>query len=160
LTPGAVEERAGVVGALRAWGRRIGAVLRERFVTALREDRPWRVALALSVGVFISFTPFYGLQTIMALLVATLLRLNRAITVTGTWMNLPWFAPFIYAGAIKLGTLLLPNLHGWSGISVALLVGTTILGIGAAAVTYVVALAVIARRRAHSAAARARRRAA
>jgi uncharacterized protein (DUF2062 family) len=141
--------------------RRVIAVIRDRFVAALREDRPWRVALALSVGVFISFTPFYGVQTILALAVATLLRLNRAITVTGTWMNLPWFAPFIYAGAIKLGTVLLPDLHGWSGISAALLVGTTILGVAAGAVTYVVALAVIARRRAHSDAAdRARRRAA
>jgi uncharacterized protein (DUF2062 family) len=111
------------------------AVLRERFFAAVREDRPWRVALALSVGVFISFPPFYGVQTILALVVATLLRLNRAITVTGTWMNLPWFAPFIYAGAIKLGTVLLPDLHGWSGISVALLLGTTILGVVAAGVT-------------------------
>jgi uncharacterized protein (DUF2062 family) len=136
------------------------AVLRERFVAALREDRPWRVALALSVGVFISFTPFYGVQTILALVVATLCRLNRFVTVTGTWMNLPWFAPFIYAGAIKLGTVLLPDLQGWSGMSVALLLGTTILGVGAAAVTYVVALAVIARRRAHSDADRARRHAA
>jgi uncharacterized protein (DUF2062 family) len=118
---------------------------------ALREDRPWRVALALSVGVFISFTPFYGVQTIIALLVATLLRLNRAITVTGTWLNLPWFAPFIYAGAIKLGTLLMPDLHGLSGISLALLVGTTILGAAAAIITYVVALTVIARRRARAA---------
>src|SRR5688500_15348865 len=140
---------------------RVIALVRERFVTALHEERPWRVALALSVGVCISFTPFYGAQTILALLVATLLRLNRAITVTGTWMNLPWFAPFIYAGAIKLGTVLLPDLHGWSGISAALLVGTTILSMAAAAVTYVVALAIIARRRAQSdAAARARRRAA
>jgi uncharacterized protein len=133
--------------------RRVVAVLRERFVTALREDRPWRVALALSVGVFISFTPFYGVQTILALVVATLLRLNRAITVTGTWMNLPWFAPFIYAGAIKLGTVLLPDLHGLSGISLALLLGTTILGAAAAGLTYVVALTVIARRRARAAAA-------
>jgi uncharacterized protein len=134
------------------------AVLRERFVTALYEDRPWRVALALSVGVFISFTPFYGAQTILALVVATLLRLNRAITVTGTWMNLPWFAPFIYAGAIKLGTVLLPDLEGLQGISVALLVGTTILGVAAAAVTYVVALAIIARRRARGAGADPARR--
>ena len=138
--------------------RRVLAVLRERFVTALREDRPWRVALALSVGVFISFTPFYGVQTILALVVATLLRLNRAITVTGTWMNLPWFAPFIYAGAIKLGTVLLPDLHGLSGISVALLLGTTILGAAAAGLTYVVALTVIARRRARAAAADPARR--
>jgi hypothetical protein len=127
--------------------RRALALLGERFFAALHDDRPWRVALALSIGVFISFTPFYGVQTILALVVATLLRLNRAITVTGTWMNLPWFAPFIYAGSIKLGTMLLPDLHGLPGISVALLVGTTIVGAGAAAVTYVVALAVLARRR-------------
>jgi len=68
---------------------RLGAVLR-------LDDPPWRVALALAVGVFISCTPFYGLQTLLSLAVATVCRLNRAVTVTGAWLNLPWFAPLVY----------------------------------------------------------------
>jgi hypothetical protein len=34
------------------------------------DESPWRVALALAVGVFLSFTPFWGFQTLLALLVA------------------------------------------------------------------------------------------
>ena len=125
----------------------VGA-LRERFRALLHlDDPPWRVALALAVGVFISFTPFVGFQTLLALLVAAACRLNAAVLVTGTWLNLPWFMPFVYAGALKLGAALLPDLHGLGGWSLALLIGTTLLGVGAAAVTYVVALGVIRRRR-------------
>ena len=112
------------------------------------DESPWRVALALAVGVFISFTPLWGVQTLLALLVATLTRLNRAVTVAGTWINLPWFAPFIYAGAVKLGAWLLPDLSGLAGVSAWLLLGTTALGAAAAVLTWVVAFAVIRARRA------------
>jgi len=30
-----------------------------------------------------------------------------AATITGTWINLPWFAPFIYAFSLKLGEAVL-----------------------------------------------------
>ena len=76
------------------------------------DDPPWRVALALAVGVFISCTPFYGLQTLLSLAVATVCRLNRAVTVTGAWLNLPWFAPLVYGFALRIGALVLPDLHG------------------------------------------------
>jgi uncharacterized protein (DUF2062 family) len=122
--------------------------LRERFRALLHlDDPPWRVALALAVGVFISFTPLVGFQTLLALLVAAVCRLNAAVLVTGTWLNLPWFMPFVYAGALKLGAVLLPDLHGLGGWTLALLIGSTLLGAGAAAVTYVVALGVIRSRR-------------
>ena len=45
------------------------------------DDPPGKIALALAVGVFISCTPFLGLQTILAILVATLFPLNRAATI-------------------------------------------------------------------------------
>ena len=112
------------------------------------DESPWRVALALAVGVFISFTPFWGFQTLLALLVAWLAGLNRAVTVAGTWLNLPWFAPFVYAGALKLGAVLLPELSGLAGMSAWLMLGTTALGLGAAALTWVVAYAAIRARRA------------
>ena len=76
------------------------------------DESPRRMALALAVGVFISFTPFWGFQTLLALLVATVGRLNPALTIAGTWLNLPWFAPFVYAGAVKIGSALLPRSLG------------------------------------------------
>ena len=121
--------------------------LRERFLALLHlDDPPWRVALALAVGVFISFTPFLGFQTLLALLVAAVSRMNAAVVVTGTWLNLPWFMPFVYAGALKVGAWLLPDLRDLADWSLALLIGTTLLGLGAAVVTYVVAFGVMRRR--------------
>jgi uncharacterized protein (DUF2062 family) len=121
--------------------------LRERARALLHlDDPPWRVALALAVGVFISFTPFLGFQTLLALLVAGICRLNAAVVVTGTWLNLPWFMPFVYAGGLKVGALLLPVRESLGDWWLALLIGTTLLGLGAAAVTFVVALGVMRRR--------------
>jgi uncharacterized protein len=146
---------------------------RGRLLDALHlDDPPWRLALSLAVGVFISFTPFYGLQTLLAIGVAVVCRLNRAATVAGTWLNLPWFAPLVYAGALRFGTLLLPDPSGVRGmwlsqllnrpgslgwrdlpilldhVSLPLLVGTSVLGGIAGLVTYIVSFRVITRRRA------------
>lgn len=144
----------------------------ERFRALLRlHDPPWRIALALAVGVFISCTLLYGFQTLLSLLVATIFRLNKAATVTGAWLNLPWFAPLVYGGALRVGLLIVPDPDGmrsawlayflehpaslsWRDVlallhevSVVLLVGTTLVGLAAAAVTYVVALVAISARR-------------
>src|SRR5437016_11904356 len=89
----------------RAFVARLSAMLR-------LDDPPWRVALALAIGVFLSCTPFYGLQTVLSLAVATIFRLNKAVTVTGTWLNLPWFAPLAYGFALRLGALVMPALPG------------------------------------------------
>jgi uncharacterized protein len=124
----------------RSWRARFSALLPH-------DESPWRTALALAIGVFISFTPFWGFQTILALLLATVFRLNRAVTLGGTWLNLPWFAPFIYAGAVKLGAWMLPDLSGLAGLSAYLLVGSTTMGLAAAVVTWVVAFGVIRLRR-------------
>jgi uncharacterized protein (DUF2062 family) len=124
----------------RRWKARLGALLQ-------LDDSPWRTALALAVGAFLSFTPFWGFQTILALLLATVFRLNRAVTVAGTWLNLPWFAPFVYAGAVKLGSLMLPDLSGVAGLSAYLLVGSTTLGLAAGLLTGLVTYGVMRRRR-------------
>ncbi len=124
----------------RQWRARFSALFQ------LDESPRW-TALALAIGVFLSFTPFWGFQTILALLLATVLRLNRAVTVTGTWLNLPWFAPFVYAGAVKLGALMLPDLSGLAGLSAYLLVGSTTLGLAAGVLTWVIAYSVMRRRR-------------
>jgi uncharacterized protein len=143
---------------------RLGAVLH-------LEDEPSRLALALAVGVFISCTPFYGLQTLLSLGVATLFRLNKAATITGTWLNLPWFAPLVYGLALHVGSLIVPDPQGidaaaiagllrtsgslsWANVaqllrdvSLALLIGSTVVGAVAGVATFVVALVVLRRRR-------------
>lgn len=163
-----------------------GRALRGRAVALLHlDDPPWRIALALAVGVFISCTPFYFFQTVLAFVIATVFRLNKAATVTGTWLNLPWFAPFLYAGALRIGTALVPeseaaasralailrsqpSAFAWQELpellkhtSVALLVGTTLVGLLCGGLTYVIALRLISAERARrDRAARGDRRAA
>jgi hypothetical protein len=148
--------------------RRLAVRLRE--VLHLDDPAP-RLALALAVGVFIGCTPFWGLQTVLSVAVALIFRLNRLATVVGAWLNLPWIAPLVYGAALRIGTLIVPDPAGtrgawladllehptrvgWrdvgvllSAISVPLLIGTTVVGLVAAAVTYVVALRLITARR-------------
>jgi uncharacterized protein (DUF2062 family) len=135
------------------------------------DDPPRRLAVALAVGVFISCTPFWGLQTLLAVAVAAVFRFNRAATVLGAWLNVPWVAPFVYGAAIKIGLLVAPGLREadaasfdlllrdpgalswgtvWSwlrGSSLPLLLGSTIVGLVAAGATYAIALTTLGRRR-------------
>lgn len=73
------------------------------------DDPPERTALAFSIGVFIAFSPFLGLHTILATLVAFLFRFNKLAVYTGTFINNPFLTlvPIIIAsyaiGAFVLG---------------------------------------------------------
>ena len=84
------------------------------FRTAFRrllaiDDPPERTALAFSVGVFIAFSPFLGLHTILATALAFLFRFNKIAIYTGTFINNPFLTlvPIIIAsytvGAFILG---------------------------------------------------------
>lgn len=73
------------------------------------DDPPERTALAFSIGVFIAFSPFLGLHTIAATLIAFLFRFNKIAIFAGTFLNNPFLTlvPIIlvsYAlGAFLLG---------------------------------------------------------
>ncbi len=73
------------------------------------DDPPERTALAFSIGVFIAFSPFLGLHTIAATLVAFLFRFNKIAIYAGTFLNNPFLTlvPIIVAsyalGALVLG---------------------------------------------------------
>src|SRR5258705_9342126 len=73
------------------------------------DDPPERTALAFSIGVFIAFSPFLGLHTILATLVAFLFRFNKLAVYGGTFINNPFLTlvPIIIAsyaiGALVLG---------------------------------------------------------
>lgn len=152
--------------------RLVGSALRPRLRALLQlDDPPWRIALGLAVGVFIGCTPFWFFQTVLALVVAAVFRLPKLATVTGVWLNLPWFAPFVYAASLKVGTRLLfkrdtvpsealatllagPGAGSWRDAvallhetTAALLAGTTVVGLAVAALIYVVAFGLISARR-------------
>ena len=73
------------------------------------DDPPERTALAFSIGVFIAFSPFLGLHTIMATALAFFFRFNKIAIYTGTFVNNPFLTlvPIIIAsyavGAFILG---------------------------------------------------------
>ncbi len=73
------------------------------------DDPPERTALAFAVGVFIAFSPFLGLHTIMATLIAFIFRFNKIAIYTGTFINNPFLTlvPIIFlsygVGALCLG---------------------------------------------------------
>lgn len=73
------------------------------------DDPPERTALAFSIGIFIAFSPFLGLHTILATLLAFVFRFNKVAIYTGTFINNPFLTlvPIIivsYAiGALALG---------------------------------------------------------
>jgi uncharacterized protein (DUF2062 family) len=73
------------------------------------DDPPERTALAFSIGIFIAFSPFLGLHTILATVLAFAFRFNKVAIYTGTFINNPFLTlvPIIIAsyavGAFLLG---------------------------------------------------------
>jgi uncharacterized protein (DUF2062 family) len=95
-------------------------MFREAFRRLLAvDDPPERTALAFSIGIFIAFSPFLGLHTIMATLIAFLFRFNKIAIYTGTFVNNPFLTlvPIIAAsyalGALLMGRPLSLPEEGW-----------------------------------------------
>jgi uncharacterized protein (DUF2062 family) len=67
------------------------------------DDTPERTAAAFALGVFFGFSPLLGLHTILAVIAAFLLSLNRVAVLVGVYSNLPWFLAPYYAIATMAG---------------------------------------------------------
>ena len=67
------------------------------------EDSPERTAAAFALGVFFGFSPLLGLHTILGVIAAFLLSLNRVAVLLGVYSNLPWFLAPYYAIATMAG---------------------------------------------------------
>lgn len=138
------------------------------------DDTPERTAAAFALGVFFGFSPFLGLHTLLGILFAFLLDLNRVSVLLGVYSNLPWFLGPYYLVATMVGAQItghrlppgfrmqvralfeLSLFHGefWHRLAVVLrplglpyMVGSTIGAVLLAAASYHVALAFIASRR-------------
>jgi uncharacterized protein (DUF2062 family) len=67
------------------------------------EDSAERTAMAYSIGIFLGFSPFLGLHTLLGLAVAFLFNLNRVAILLGVWSNTPWFIVPYYTIATWVG---------------------------------------------------------
>lgn len=67
------------------------------------QDSPERTAAAFALGVFFGFSPFLGFHTLLAILAAFLLNMNRVAVLMGVYSNLPWFLAPYYAIATMVG---------------------------------------------------------
>jgi uncharacterized protein len=79
-----------------------------KFVTPLLKEGldPGRAAAAVFLGIFIGIVPIYGLQTLAAIGAALLFRLNKPLTVAGSFISNPLLQPLIIFCSVELGCLL------------------------------------------------------
>ena len=93
---------------LRERFRAIGDALQRWPSRLLHEHaQPSRLGAAVAFGVWIGCTPFYGLQTVVGLVLATALRLNRLAVLLGTQVSIPPLAPFLLFANAQVGALVL-----------------------------------------------------
>ena len=70
-------------------------------------DTPHNISIGLAIGVFCSFTPFFGLHIFLAALLAYLCKGNIVAALLGTFFGNPITWPFIAAFSVKLGQMIL-----------------------------------------------------
>ena len=135
--------------------------LRARFDEVVGvHERPERLAAAWALGLALGLSPLMGLHTVLALLLAFALRLNKIDVLLGTLVINPWTLPLYFPTAVFVGKrltgvnvprLVLPRaeevLHAavWRqhapwlrSVLLAWGVGATLFAVLAGAVTFVV----------------------
>lgn len=70
-------------------------------------DTPHKIAMGIACGVFVTFTPFFGLHFFLAWFLAVLLRGNVLSALLATFVGNPLTFPFIAASSYRLGLILL-----------------------------------------------------
>jgi uncharacterized protein (DUF2062 family)/SAM-dependent methyltransferase len=115
---------------------------------------PRRAAAAVFLGIFIGIVPIYGFQTLVAIGLALVFRLNKPLTLASTFINNPLLQPLTVLSSVELGHLLLsgsfrpfslPPLTG-PGVRAELfawVVGSVVLGVLVGAVGAVITAGVI-----------------
>jgi uncharacterized protein (DUF2062 family) len=93
-------ERHYVMGRFKA---RVGEFIKPLLKEGLD---PQHAAAAVFWGIFIGIVPIYGLQTLAAVGVALLFKLNKPLTVAGTFICNPVLQPLIVFSSVELGCLL------------------------------------------------------
>jgi uncharacterized protein len=126
--------------------------LRYIYLRFLRlQGTPDQLARGMAAGVFAGSFPLFGLQIVIGVAVATVLRGNRMMAAAATWVSNPLTYVPIFAFNYQIGALLLgggpvetfqhlDSLRSWmdmgTEVSVRLMLGSTIVGVIAGVATY------------------------
>ncbi len=93
-------------------------------------DTPHKIAIGFAAGVFVSFSPLFGLHFLVAALLALALRGNLLASLMGTFFGNPITFPFIATISYRTGQLMLDasatdgSFHGLKTAIVSGFVGT------------------------------------
>ncbi len=110
------------------------------------------MARGLAAGVFAGCFPFFGFQIAIGLVIATLIRGNRLLTIAGTWVSNPFTYVPIFAFNYQIGRWVLASSaspidftglttwqHWWdlgTEVATALLLGSAIVGAVSSVLSY------------------------
>ncbi|MFC3060613.1 DUF2062 domain-containing protein [Paenirhodobacter populi] len=86
------------------WGRGLQYM---RYRLNRLPDRPERIARGIFAGVFISFTPLFGLHLGLCIVIAWAMRGNILAAIIGSFFGNPVTIPIIAVGSVELGRRLL-----------------------------------------------------
>jgi uncharacterized protein (DUF2062 family) len=101
-------------------------------------------ARGLAAGIFCGCFPFFGLQTLLGIGLASLVRGNHLLAAAGTWISNPFTYVPLYWLNYRLGSWLLGPGQGWPGaqalradaftslgwsVASRLLLGSTLVGV-------------------------------
>ncbi len=127
------------------------------------DESPQRTALAFAVGMFIAFSPTYGLHTLSAFFCVWAFRLNAVAVLTASFINNPWTVVPILGATFWTGFQLMGMPAGaafdWDHLTVAALyeqlmpyivpffVGGLALSLAGAALSYPLVYALLAKYR-------------
>lgn len=70
---------------------------------------PHAIARGVALGILVAFTPTIGVQTLLALGLATLLNANRPAAAAPVWLTNPVTIPPVYAFTYYLGSFFWPG---------------------------------------------------
>jgi hypothetical protein len=118
-------------------------------------DTPRRIAATFAAGIFIGISPLIGIHTLLGLLIAQAFGLNRFVMLSGVYITNPWSVVPIYTFCTWVGMLVLgvdyvlPEvdwhtvtasavIHELRHVLMPFVVGTTIVGSAAAALSYII----------------------
>ncbi len=124
----------------------------------LIRDTPQSIALGAAIGILLGFTPLFGLKTLLALLLAALLRVNKISAVVAVSLYDLFFPlwPVLFRLEFALGYWLVHEPHQWpprlevrhldyhswlhwkqfATVGTPMLLGSLILGVPAGLVVY------------------------
>lgn len=144
----------------KSWLKRRSRLIYLKFLRL--RGKPEVIAKGLAVGVFAGCFPFLGLQSLIGIFLATILRGSKVAAIAATWISNPLTYVPIFVFNYKLGKLLLGtedtilslDLKSFtafkelgSTFAITLLTGCFVVGLILAFITYFYSLAILERLR-------------